>query len=253
MVKLAPPESLQFGNALDRIIQKAADANPVHGTVNLNKYGLADAFMRVGLSPSMILRLAVAVPMTSPDEDPLIAVSMVLPIGWMESPPTFCTVTETIADLTNAKIAQGYIPAPYHSHEAVANTMPETPTMTECLQDSPDHHTDTGDACDTFITPTPTTNTTSPPYSPNRCTGMGDAGTTSAATLRQSAEEVVLHLTTTSSATCLDTAQPSPPTTRSFQPQTSRASSDNTGGPPLEYVDVFIDDFILLTRGPLAR
>ena len=65
--------------------------------------------MRVGLSLSMILKLAVAVLTTSPDDDPLIAVPMVLPTGWMESPPTFCTVTETIADMANAKIAQGYI------------------------------------------------------------------------------------------------------------------------------------------------
>ena len=186
-VKLARPESMQFGKALDRIIQKAADANPLHGTVNLSKYDLADAFMRVGLSPSVILKLAMAVLMTSPDDDPLIAVPMVLPMGWMESPPTFCTVTETIADLANAKIAQGYIPAPYHHHKAVANTIPETPTMTECLQDSPDPHTGTGDAHDTFITCTPTANTTSPPYSPNRSTGMGDAGMTSAAILQQSA------------------------------------------------------------------
>ena len=87
--------------------------------------------MRVGLSPSMILKLAVAVPTTSPDKDPLIAVPMVLRMGWMESPPTFCMVTETIADLANTKIAQGYIPASYHRHKAVANTTPQTPTMTE--------------------------------------------------------------------------------------------------------------------------
>ena len=174
---------MQFGKALDRIIQKAADADPRHGTVNLSKYDLADAFMRVGLSPSMILKLAVAVPTTSADEDPLIAVPMVLPMGWMESPPTFCTVTETIADLANAKIAQGYIPAPYHRHEAIANTMPEIPRTTECLQDALGPHMDTGDAYDTSVTSTITTNTTSPPYSPNRSTGMGDASTTPAAVL----------------------------------------------------------------------
>ena len=253
-VKLAPRESMQFGKALERIIQKAADANPRHGTVNLSKYNLADAFMRVGLSPSMILKLAVAVPTTSPDEDPLIAVPMVLPMGWMESPPTFCTVTETIADLANTKIAQGYIPASYHRHEAVANTTPETPTMTECLQDSPDPHTDTGDAQDISVTSTPTTNTTSPPYSPNRSTGMGDAGMTPAAILRQSAEEVVLHATTTSSAICPGIAQLSRPTMRDFKPQAPRASSQDTGGPPLEYVDVFMDsDFILLTQAPPER
>ena len=244
---------MQFGKALDRIIQKTADADPRHGMVNLSKYDLADAFMRVGLSPSMILKLAVAVPTTSPDEDPLIAVPMVLPMGWMESPPTFCTVTETIADLANAKIAQGYIPAPYHRHEAIANTTPEIPTMTDCLQDSPDPHTDTGDAYDTFVTSTPTTNTSSLLYSPNPNPGMRDAGTTSAAILRQSAEEVVLHPTTTSSATCPGTAHILQPTMRHFTSQTSRASSHDTGGPPLEYIDVFMDSFILLTQGTPER
>jgi hypothetical protein len=156
----------------------------------------------------MILKLAVAVPTTSLDEDPLNAVPMVLPMGWMESPPAFCTVTETIADLANAKIAQGYILALYHCHEAMANTMPEQSTMTECLQYSPVQHTGTGDAYKTSSTSLPTANTTSLLDSPNRCTGMEDTSKTSAATLRQSAEEVVLHPTTTSSsATCPGSAQ----------------------------------------------
>ena len=110
---------MQFGKALDRIIQKAAEANPQHGIVNLSKYDLADAFLRVSLLPSMILKLAVAVPTTSTDEYPLIAVPMVLPMGWMESPSAFCTVTETIGDLANAKITQGYILALYHCHKAM--------------------------------------------------------------------------------------------------------------------------------------
>jgi hypothetical protein len=174
---------MQFGKALDRIIQKAAEANPRHGIVNLSKYNLADAFMRVGLAPSMILKLAVAVSTTLPDEDPLIAVPMVLSMGWMESPPAFCTVTETIADLANAKIAQGYIPAPYHCHEAVVNTMPEQPTMTECRQYSPIQHAGTGKAFKTSSTSLPSTNTTSLLGSPNRSTGMDDDSKTSAATL----------------------------------------------------------------------
>ena len=59
---------MQFGKALDRIIQKAVEANPQDGIVNLSKYNLADALMRVGLSPSVILKLAVAVPTTLPDK-----------------------------------------------------------------------------------------------------------------------------------------------------------------------------------------
>ena len=82
MVKLALLESMQFGKALDRIIQKAAGANLYHGIVNLSKLNLAGAFMRVGLSPFMIVKLAVVVPTTSTDKDPIIAVLMVLlPMG----------------------------------------------------------------------------------------------------------------------------------------------------------------------------
>ena len=83
---------------------------------------------------------------------------------------------------------------------------------------------------------------------------MGDAGMTPAAILRQSAEEVVLHPTTTSLATCPGAAQLSQPTMRDFKPQAPRASSHDTGDPPLEYVDVFMDsDFILLAQGPPER
>jgi hypothetical protein len=71
-VKLAPPESIQFGKTLDSIIQKVTEANPGHGIVNLSKYNLAGTFMRAGLSPSRILKLAVAIPMTLTDKDLLI-------------------------------------------------------------------------------------------------------------------------------------------------------------------------------------
>jgi hypothetical protein len=70
----------------------------------------------------------------------------------------FCMVTETIADLANAKIAPGYILAPYDCHDAVANTSPEPPILTELLQYSSDLHTGTGDAYKTSITSIPTTN-----------------------------------------------------------------------------------------------
>ena len=60
----------------------------------------------------------------------------------------------------------------------------------------------TGGAFVTFVTVTPMTNTTSSLYSPNQNTGRGDASTTSAVTLQQLAEEVTLHPTSNSLATC---------------------------------------------------
>ena len=82
---------------------------------------------------------------------------------------------------------------------------------------------------------------------------MEGAGKTSAATLQQSAEKVVLHPTTTSSVTCPGRVQTSQPTMRHLVLQATRASPDNTGFPPLEYVDMFMDDFIPLTQGPIKQ
>ena len=111
-------------------------------------------------------------------------------------------VTGTIADLAYTMFAQSYILAQCHSHKAVANTKPETPTMTDCLQHTPDPLTNTGDTFNTFITPPSIAKTINPLYFPNQSTGMVDSGTTSAVTLQQPAEKVVLHPTTTSLATC---------------------------------------------------
>jgi hypothetical protein len=78
---------MQFGKAFDNIIKKVSNTHPQHGIVNLSKYDLADVVVRVGLSPSMILKLAVAIPLVLPKIDYLIAVHMVLLMGCMESLP----------------------------------------------------------------------------------------------------------------------------------------------------------------------
>ena len=78
---------MQFGKALENIIKKASNTHPQHHKVNLSKYDLADVVMRVGLSPSMILKLAVAIPLVLPKIDCLIAVHVVLLMQCMESLP----------------------------------------------------------------------------------------------------------------------------------------------------------------------
>ena len=85
-VNLAPPDDMQLRKTLYRIIQNAAGVNPQHGTVNISKYNLADTLLSVGLSASMILKLAIAVPKTLLDNSPLIAVSIVLPCPTLPYP-----------------------------------------------------------------------------------------------------------------------------------------------------------------------
>jgi len=65
----------------------------------MSKVNLADGYYRVPLSAPAALNLAVVLP--SSRRCPLLALPLVLPMGWRDSPPYFCMVTETIADQTN--------------------------------------------------------------------------------------------------------------------------------------------------------
>ena len=54
---------------------------------------------------------------------PLVALPLVLPMGWTESPPYFCSATETIVDLANDLAHSTWSPPP-HPLEVVAATTP---------------------------------------------------------------------------------------------------------------------------------
>lgn len=107
---LAALESMQFGHALDRILRHILLANPELGPVYLMKVDLSDGFYRVDLSPDDAPKLGVVFP-TRSNEEPLVAIPLVLPMGWKNSPPIFSTATETIADVANSVIE--------HSHEHI--------------------------------------------------------------------------------------------------------------------------------------
>ena len=120
-VQLAPSEAMQFGRALERTLQKIGHADPHHGPVCLSKVDLADGFYRFGLALSGISKLGIAFPAHG-DEEQLIAFPLVLPMGWVESPPAFCAGTETVADLANARSDR---PLPKHQLEDAALTRPQ--------------------------------------------------------------------------------------------------------------------------------
>ena len=97
------PDSMQFGHALQRILQRMYDADPRHGPIYMMKVDIADGFYRVGLTPADVPALGVCLP-PGPDGKTLVAFPLVLPMGWVESPPHFCAVTETVADLANTAL-----------------------------------------------------------------------------------------------------------------------------------------------------
>jgi hypothetical protein len=89
-----PRDAMQFGNALPRLLCHVVLTDPCHGPVQLIKVDIADGFYRIGVRPLYFLKLGVAFP-TEPDQPQLVAFPITLPMGWTNSLPIFCAVTET--------------------------------------------------------------------------------------------------------------------------------------------------------------
>jgi hypothetical protein len=96
---IAPSEAMQFGTALQRAIENIVNANPRFGPVQVCKVDIADGFYRIEVRPADIPKLGVIIPSQTEDQEQLIAFPLVLPMGWKNSPPYFCAITETVADV----------------------------------------------------------------------------------------------------------------------------------------------------------
>lgn len=112
---------MQFGKALQRILTKLVHADPRYGPTWLAKIDIADGFYRIRIQPRDIPRLGVILP--TDGQDPLVALPLALPMGWVESPPYFTAVTETACDLLNASLRRDHT-LPAHPLEPLAATPP---------------------------------------------------------------------------------------------------------------------------------
>jgi hypothetical protein len=121
-VPLSPREAMQFGRALERIIAQVVHSNPKFGPVQFLKIDIADGFYRVWLKIEDVVKLGVAIP-SRPGEEPLIALPLALPMGWTQSPPAFCAVTETIADVANQRLRR-HASSPPHRLDDLADSPP---------------------------------------------------------------------------------------------------------------------------------
>ena len=121
-IPLTAPESMQFGKALHRIIQAIVRADPRHGPVHIFKVDMADGFYRIHLAPCDIPTLGVTLPF-SHEGEPLIAFPLTLPMGLINSPPLFCSATETVCDLANQQLDRR-TRHPTHRLDALADTDP---------------------------------------------------------------------------------------------------------------------------------
>jgi hypothetical protein len=120
---------MQFGKALHRVLQHIVAADPRYGPVHMSKIDMiADGFYRAWLRTADIPKLGVVLP-TTPSQPAVIAFPLTLPMGWVESPPYFTALTETVCDLANlhlreARDSRARTHADTHRLESVAATPP---------------------------------------------------------------------------------------------------------------------------------
>ena len=119
-VDLAHKEAMQFGQALRRILFEIHRADPRWGPVYLSKVDISDGFYNICVNANGAKNFGIILPST-PGQEPLILFFLGLPMGWVSSPPVFCAVTESVADVTNARIAGNWRPPP-HRNDAVADS-----------------------------------------------------------------------------------------------------------------------------------
>ena len=156
ITSIAPHQAMQFGRALDRVLYRIHHANRRFGPVHLIKVDIADGFYRLRVSASHMPTLAVAFP-SAPGAPKLVAIPLVLPMGWVSSPPFFCAASETAADIANIHLAVPQLhPTPHplrHPADTASNFKPvsralprpsDTPPMDPSVQ--PYH---------TYLSPTP--------------------------------------------------------------------------------------------------
>ena len=105
--KASAPSSMQFGPCLPRLLQKIWEADPAEGRVLLSKWDVSDAFHRCPLRPADVGAFAYVVPPLPGDATTYLCVDLVLPMGWVNSPPFFCAASETAADLANVYLHDG--------------------------------------------------------------------------------------------------------------------------------------------------
>jgi hypothetical protein len=125
-IRLAPPEAMQFGRALQRLLTHLVHANPKFGPAKLAKIDVADGFYRIGIRTVDIPKLGVILP-HSPLGGPLVAFPLALPMGWVESPPFFMALTETACDLANAATQSGFHSPLVHPLESISQTPAPSP------------------------------------------------------------------------------------------------------------------------------
>ena len=106
----SPHDAMQFGKTLERLFFAIRHADPKYGPVRISKADIKDGFYRLFLRAIDCLRLAIVLPKYE-GEPQLIGIPLACTMGWVQSPPSFCTMSETICDIANQRTRS----SPHHA------------------------------------------------------------------------------------------------------------------------------------------
>ena len=210
---LAPLEAMQFGHALDRYLRELLLSDPKLGPLYMLKLDISDGFYRINLAPTDIPRLGVVFP-SRPGQEKLVALPLVLPMGWKNSPPIFSAATETSADIANCNLQANNTPA-FHPLEVHAAALDIIAPATIPLPSSTSSN---------YSTCTAASSHSAPSQSP----------------------------TATPSASPTPMPPPRPHSIRIPVPKL-RDPCLPSQRTPTKYVDVFVDDFIAIVQGESSK
>ena len=235
------PEVMQFGGTLPRLLYRVRHADPRYGPVYTLKLDVTDGFYRMQLKPSDAAKLSVILP-TYPGEPQLIAIPLVCTMGWQNSPPTFCSASETVADIANSRSYRHHV-AP-HRLEVIAEELDKdldpsssaAPSVS-CAPTLVPHRVASH--------PVQTGPTASPSDAPSPSEGTVPSDSSPGATFQDAQESLAAQPTNTlcTELTPMPPSLPQPADRVSLQPLNQ----------PLAYTDVFVDDFIGLVQGTKRR
>lgn len=116
--KMAPQEAMnQLGSVLPRLFDAMAHADSNNGPLLFAKLDIKDGFWRMVVPPQDEWNFAYVLPKRNDDENSFLVVPSALQMGWSESPPFFCSASETARDIA-ADIAENTeVTLPPHPQE----------------------------------------------------------------------------------------------------------------------------------------
>ena len=88
----------ELGNVIPRLLHHMATADP-NTPIFFTKIDIKDGYWRLRIRKDHEWNFVYTLPKLSPEQETILAICLTLAMGWIDSPPYFCAVTETARDI----------------------------------------------------------------------------------------------------------------------------------------------------------